>query len=153
MKKGRCIWYTLTAALTITLLGMIWSGTAFAQSVDPKLSSFPDEQGIFDISCEANVSVEKSVPDQKHMFKSEDEIQHFAYLDIDTAVESLHPIILAARRIIIYRYSWAADEVEGWVKDRNGNILETLPHFSDLFPDDWEIPIESVKVDLSYYGQ
>lgn len=52
MKKGRYIWYTLAAALTITLLGMIWSGTAFAQGA-PVSSAIAEEiSGTLDDAVE-----------------------------------------------------------------------------------------------------
>lgn len=134
----------------------IVSGTVLAilmiavHSVTTAFSASPvdDFSGI-----SVEVDAEKNVSQTEYEFKSEEEIQYYAYLDMTTEDESLHPIILAARKIIIYRRSWVADEVDGWVKDKSGNIIETLPHFSDLFPNDWEIPIESIVVDLSYYGR
>ena len=75
-----------------------------------------------------------------------------AYLDLSTAEESLQPVILEARKIIIFRYSWVADGIEGFVHDENGKIVEKVPQFSDLFPSDWDEPIVSTEVDLSYYG-
>ena len=109
--------------------------------------------GAVELEEVTSSGAEKGISQTEYTFESEEEIQYYAYLNITAEDESLHPIILAARRIIIYRQPWVADEVEGWVKDRNGNIIATLPHFSDLFPDDWEIPIEPTGVDLSYYGR
>ena len=83
--------------------------------------------------------------------KSEEDIQYFAYLNLDEADDELKPVILAARNRIISRYSWVADDLNGWVMDSNGNIEEEVPHFSDIFPEDWDVPVYPVIVDLSYY--
>lgn len=55
--------------------------------------------------------------------------------------------------IIIYRYSWVADGLNGQILDKNGNIKRKVPEFSELFPEDWELPVSPAKdVDLSYYA-
>lgn len=65
-----------------------------------------------------------------------------AYLTIDEGTTSRDKdAILAARKEIIYRQSWVADGLNACVLDKNGNIKEYLPHFSELFPNDWELPI------------
>ncbi len=84
--------------------------------------------------------------------KDEDAIQYYAYLDLSTAAESLRPVILEARKMIIFRYSWVAGGLVGFVHDENGTIIEEVPQFSDLFPSDWDEPTVSTEVDLSYYG-
>lgn len=84
--------------------------------------------------------------------KDEDAIQYYAYLDLSTAEESLRPVILEARKMIIFRYSWVAGGLVGFVHDENGTIIEEVPQFSDLFPSDWDEPTVSTEVDLSYYG-
>jgi len=84
---------------------------------------------------------------------SEEDIQYYAYLNLSTAAEELKPIVLAARNIIIYRYSWVADGLNGQILDKNGNIKRKVPEFSELFPEDWELPVSPAKdVDLSYYA-
>lgn len=65
----------------------------------------------------------------------------YAYMDINSADESTQERILAARSVIIYSTSWVADDVDGCVKDEDGNVIEVLPHFSEIFPSDWEIPV------------
>lgn len=66
--------------------------------------------------------------------------EHYAYMNLEAVSKELKPVIWEARMKIIFSNSWVADETNGWVLDKNGNIIEVLPHFSDLFPDDWEIP-------------
>lgn len=64
-----------------------------------------------------------------------------AYMTIDeTTSLSVKNQILAAREEIIFSHSWVADGVNGRILDKDGNVKEVLPHFSDLFPADWDIP-------------
>lgn len=73
---------------------------------------------------------------------SADGITAIAYLTIDEGTTSRDKdAILAAREEIIYSQSWVADGLTACVFDKNGNVKEYLPHFSELFPNDWELPI------------
>ena len=85
--------------------------------------------------------------------KTEQDIQNYAYLDLDEVSPELVPVVIEARNKIIFRYAWVADGLEGFVYDKNGNIKEKLPQFSELFPEDWSVPILPTGVDLSYYGK
>lgn len=87
------------------------------------------------------------------MLKEEKDIQYYAYLTLNDADPSLVPVIIEARNRIIFRQSWVADGLKGYVHDRNGDVIEEVPQFSDLFPEDWDIPVLPVEVDLSYYGK
>lgn len=87
------------------------------------------------------------------MLKEEKDIQYYAYLTLNDADPSLAPVIIEARNRIIFRQSWVADGLKGYVHDRNGDVIEEVPQFSDLFPEDWDIPVLPVEVDLSYYGK
>lgn len=43
--------------------------------------------------------------------------------------------------------------MNGQILDKNGNIKRKVPEFSELFPEDWELPVSPAKdVDLSYYA-
>lgn len=64
---------------------------------------------------------------------------YYAYMLLEEANEALHPIILEARWRIISRESWVDDDLNGYIEDENGNIIEIVPHFHDIFPADWEI--------------
>ena len=116
-----------------------------------KLDDFVQKGSLSKITG-TNDSVEEDISLSSTLLQNEDDIKYYAYLDLSTAEESLHSVILEARKIIIYRSSWVADGQVGYVFDENGKIVEKVPNFSDLFPPDWEEPIESIEVDLSYYS-
>lgn len=98
-------------------------------------------------SCQEDVQI------AEQYFLSEDDIQYYAYLDYETAAENLKPVILAARNRIIYRYSWVADGTSGRIVGKDGIVKQELPQFSDIFPEDWALPIEPASaVDLAYYN-
>ena len=87
------------------------------------------------------------------LLQNEEAIQYYAYLDLDTAAPELAPVILKARNIIIFRESWVADGIQGYVHDSDGNLVEVVPQFSELFPEEWSVPVLRTGVDLSYYGK
>lgn len=66
--------------------------------------------------------------------------EHFAYMNMKEVPEEIRPVIWEARMEIIFNNSWVADEINGRVLDEAGNVIEVLPHFSELFPEDWEVP-------------
>lgn len=67
-------------------------------------------------------------------------IAYYAYMDLNEVPDELKAIVLEARNRIIFSTSWVADEINGWILDEDRNVLETLPHFSEIFPADWEVP-------------
>lgn len=67
-------------------------------------------------------------------------LDYYAYMDISAAPHELIPVILEARGRIISQTSWVADDLNGWVEDCDGNIIEIVPKFHEIFPQDWEIP-------------
>lgn len=68
--------------------------------------------------------------------------EYYAYMQIESAVPELIPVILETRRRIIYQdgAGWVDDHIDGCIRDSNGVIIEILPHFHEVFPIDWEIP-------------
>ena len=82
---------------------------------------------------------------------SEEQIEQLgqiAYMSLDGQSEAMQAKIVKARNAIIFNNSWVSDEAIGYVKDVDGNIIEELPKFSELFPEDWEVPsMESSEVD------
>ena len=123
--------------------------TTFANAESIEEASFVDADDVVD---EKNVERGDSgiIED---MLKEEEDIQYYAYLTLDDADPSLALVIIEARNRIIFRQSWVADGLKGYVHDRNGDVIEEVPQFSDLFPEDWDIPVLPVEVDLSYYGK
>ena len=71
-----------------------------------------------------------------------------AYMDLEQAGVEMREQILYAREEIIYSNAWVADGVNGYVTDRDGNILEVVPHFSEIFPADWDIPKQGVRLEF-----
>lgn len=70
-----------------------------------------------------------------------DDVNAYAYMSLEAADEITREQILAARSEIIMNTSWVDDSVNGWIRDESGAIVDTVPHFSDLFPADWEVPV------------
>lgn len=75
---------------------------------------------------------------------AEDKLQYYAHLDYETANKDIRRVILVARNQIIFRVPWCDDNVNCNVIGVDGNVKETTPHFHELFPSDWEIPIHPV---------
>ena len=72
---------------------------------------------------------------------SREEAEALAYLDLDSAAEDMKDRILEARRILIFSTSWVADGYSGSVQNViTGEIIRTLPTFSELFPG-WDLPV------------
>lgn len=68
--------------------------------------------------------------------------EQYAYLDLDGASPSMQQKILDARNTIIFSKDWVADGYEADVEDvTTGEVLETLPSFSELFPG-WDLPVD-----------
>lgn len=65
--------------------------------------------------------------------------EYYAYMILDEADEALMPVILEARWRIISNATWVDDDLNGYIADEAGNIIEVVPHFHDIFPEDWEI--------------
>lgn len=65
----------------------------------------------------------------------------YAYMDLNAAGEESQPKIRQARKAIIAQHGWVTEGVQGFVTDQNGNVIEELPQFYDIFPADWEIPV------------
>lgn len=62
------------------------------------------------------------------------------YMNLDEPKSEIKSVIQEARNRIIFNTSWVADEINGRIRDEDGNIIEIIPHFSNLVPSDWEIP-------------
>ena len=70
-----------------------------------------------------------------------------AYMNLEEASPEMKTEIIQARNKIIYNTSWVDD---GWrgelVNMETGEVVEEVPEFHEIFPEDWEIPVdESVK--------
>ena len=74
------------------------------------------------------------------------EAQDFAYLDPENASPEMREKILSARNTIIFSTDWVADGFEMRVEDRDGNVIQRLPHFSELFPG-WDLPVYDMELE------
>lgn len=79
--------------------------------------------------------------DHRDESMSSEEAEALAYLDLDSAEGEMKDRILEARRILIFSTSWVADGYSGSVQNvKTGEIIRTLPTFSELFPG-WDLPV------------
>ena len=69
-------------------------------------------------------------------------------MNLDSASASIKPLILSARYEIIFNTDWVADGIIGHELDENGNIVKTLPNFSEVFPSDWSVPVFQETLDV-----
>ncbi len=69
----------------------------------------------------------------------DDETYDLAYSDLESADPETQEKILAARRVIIFQYSWQADDGLGFMYDPTTKEFSFTPRFSDLFPG-WDLP-------------
>lgn len=97
-----------------------------------------DPNGVFE-SITANIAPGELARQETDEMSLE-EAKEYAYLDYDSATDEMRERILEARKIIIFNSNWVADGYSGCIQNvKTGEIIETLPTFSELFPD-WDIP-------------
>ena len=84
--------------------------------------------------------IRKSVENDGDLKTEWEEAQEVAYLDPENASPEMREKILSAGNAIIYDTDWVADGFEMRVEDRDGNVIQRLPHFSELFPN-WDLPV------------
>ena len=78
------------------------------------------------------------------------EASNYAYMDLNAAKSiDQKEKILQARETIIYSQGWDADGLGGYISDSEGNVIEEIPAFYDLFPADWSIPTVSTEESAS----
>lgn len=77
---------------------------------------------------------------------TEEDMLSVAFMDLSQADIEMTNQIIAAREEIIFSHSWVADGLQGWVLDEDGNVIEEVPQFSDLFPANWEIPTRNYSI-------
>lgn len=63
-----------------------------------------------------------------------------AYLDLENASPEMQKKILDAREKIIFSTDWVADGFEMRIEDTEGNLIRTVPSFSEVFPN-WDLPV------------
>ena len=96
------------------------------------VQAYHDEHG--------NVRYVEIDPENIAPYFEKHEPEYYAYMNLHEVEEKLIPVILQARYWLVFTESWVADSTNGAVLDENGVEIETLPHFHEIFPEDWEIP-------------
>lgn len=81
----------------------------------------------------------------KELLKTVKDVDYYAFLNLDSAEDSLKPVILEARRMYIERVAGAigglaADGVYGEEIAPDGTVVCVIPQFHELFPEDWDYP-------------
>jgi len=137
--------YILLVVITIAIVGCLCLNNVHAVETDSE----------HNIVSQTNSHIAEMSTEEINMYLTTDNLNYYAYMEIESADPQIKPIIVEARNRIIYNTSWVDDDLNGWVTDEFGNVIAIVPHFSEVFPDDWEIPqiaTENIEVDLSYYG-
>lgn len=73
-----------------------------------------------------------------------------AYMNLEEASPEMKEDILQARNDIIYNTSWVED---GWsgeiVNMATGEVVEEVPEFHEIFPEDWDLPVDESVEDMA----
>lgn len=134
MKLSKNILYSVTLCAVILSSGsiLLWSTPVSANASeysDITSNTMPNETGSVSLSM-----------DEIEEYLALEDLEHYAYMNLDEARSEIKPVIQEARNRIIFNTSWAADGTNAWVLDEDGNVIEKLPYFSQLFPSDWDMP-------------
>lgn len=90
--------------------------------------------------AQGNIRYVEMDPENIAPYFEKHEPEYYAYMNLHEVEEKLIPVILQARYWLVFTESWVADSTNGAVLDENGVEIETVPHFHEIFPEDWEIP-------------
>lgn len=150
--RNRAVW-ALSGVTILLILGIIVSAYATEPECVPDAMPLVIESNSVLEKADSGAPREESDRTMiENLLQNEEDFQHYAYMDLEKADASLHTVILAARRKIIFQQGWVADDINGCIFDKDGNLVEEVPHFSELFPADWDVPTVSTEINLSYYG-
>lgn len=142
--KRRAVLILVTALICSALLLTAAAKNSVEHASSDSLESVPIDPGE-EMDPEVQESIAQMELEQREAAEkyihSEEDVQYYAYLDLDSADESLKPVILAARKQIIYRHTWVADGLSAYILDVDGSVESRVPEFSEIFPADWEPPI------------
>ncbi|RKJ39955.1 hypothetical protein D7X94_10025 [Acutalibacter sp. 1XD8-33] len=143
----------LLSLLLAMLLMVSCTGVAFAQAEEQEALT-SQEAASEDFATKAEAMMYKmmdemgyteveaiSAAQARSQIDVAPEVMELAYSDIDAADARQREKILAARRVIIFQYSWQADDGLGFMYDPTTKEFSFTPRFSDLFPG-WDLPVE-----------
>lgn len=129
--------YWLGTVCSLILIVLILGSYTAAASVPVN----PENQGIEKQVKYDGEAVEEFYIPEDITFTDDSEVFYFAYMDLNEANEALKSKILQARNIVISNSSWVADGVNGYIENRDTGNITPLPHFHEIFPSDWDMPI------------
>ncbi len=75
--------------------------------------------------------------------------ESYAYMNLENAPVELQDKIIEARNEIIFSQSWG---LEGGYIIRADGTVENVPKFYDIFPEEWELPRNTVLEDFTITG-
>ena len=136
MKKQYLGIFTMFLALALMFTSI--SGSAMAAGENEENGLAVTQIDIDSLSAQARSTLKQAVENDLQIAES------YAYLDISEVSQAEREVILAARENIIFHNSWFnADLCEGAaVTDLEGNVLREVPAFQEIFPQDWDVPVE-----------
>ena len=103
-------------------------------------SEIPDNPVQAYHDAQGNIRYVEIDPENIAPYFEKHEPEYYAYMNLHEVDEKLIPVILQARYWLVFTESWVADSTNGAVLDENGVEIETVPHFHEIFPENWEIP-------------
>ena len=134
LSKNKLYSTTLCAVILGTSSFLLWSTPVSVNSSESSnitINALQSETGSVSLSM-----------DQIEEYLALEDLEYYAYMNLDEARSEIKPVIQEARKRIIFSTSWAANGTNAWVLDEDGNVIEKLPYFYQLFPSNWDMPGE-----------
>lgn len=134
LSKNKLYSATLCAVILGTSSFLLWStpvSVNASESSNITINALQSETGSVSLSM-----------DEIEEYLALEDLEYYAYMNLDEARGEIKPVIQEARKRIIFSTSWAADGTNAWVLDEDGNVIEKLPYFHQLFPSNWDMPGE-----------
>lgn len=134
LSKNKLYSTTLCAVILGTSSFLLWSTPVSVNSSESSnitINALQSETGSVSLSM-----------DEIEEYLALEDLEYYAYMNLDEARSEIKPVIQEARKRIIFSTSWAANGTNAWVLDEDGNVIEKLPYFYQLFPSNWDMPGE-----------
>ena len=134
LSKNKLYSTTLCAVILGTSSFLLWSTPVSVNSSESSnitINALQSETGSVSLSM-----------DEIEEYLALEDLEYYAYMNLDEARSEIKPVIQEARKRIIFSTSWAANGTNAWVLDEDGKVIEKLPYFYQLFPSNWDMPGE-----------
>ena len=134
LSKNKLYSTTLCAVILGTSSFLLWSTPVSVNSSESSnitINALQSETGSVSLSM-----------DEIEEYLALEDLEYYAYMNLDEARSEIKPVIQEARKRIIFSTSWAANGTNAWVLDADWNVIEKLPYFYQLFPSNWDMPGE-----------